>query len=58
MYGNSHIVSAGVATSSTGAGLAFTGAHVLGLVVLSVGLMFVGLSLLGLARGWRRHARP
>jgi hypothetical protein len=45
-------------TTATGGGLAFTGAHVLGLVVLAIGLIFAGLSLLGLARRRHNHARP
>jgi hypothetical protein len=58
MYGNSHLISASAATTTAGAGLAFTGAHVVGLIVLATGLLFVGLSLLGLARRRPHHARP
>ena len=57
MYG-SHIVTTGAATTTAGVGLAFTGAHVIGLVVLGVGLLFAGLSLLGLARRRPSHPRP
>jgi hypothetical protein len=54
MYGSSSTVAAGAATTTAGAGLAFTGAHVLALVVLAVGLLFAGMSMLGLSRRWRR----
>ena len=54
MYGNSSTVVDGPATMAAGAGLAFTGAHVLGLVVIGVGLLFLGMSVLGLSRRWRR----
>jgi hypothetical protein len=57
MYGNSSTVAAGAATTTAGAGLAFTGAHVLAIVVLGVGLLFAGMSLLGLSRRWRGPRR-
>jgi hypothetical protein len=55
MYGTSDPVSAGVAATTAGTGLAFTGAHIIGLVVLGIGLLCSGLTLLTLARR-RRHA--
>jgi hypothetical protein len=58
MYGSNPVVTASATTTGVGAGLAFTGAHVVGLVVVGVGLLFAGLSLLGLARRRPRPARP
>jgi hypothetical protein len=58
MYGSSHLASAGAATTAAGSGLAFTGAHVLGLLVLATGLLFAGLSMVTVARRRRKHARP
>ena len=58
MYGSSSTASAGLATTTAGAGLAYTGAHVLGMIVLGVGLLFAGLSMYTLTFRRRRSLRP
>jgi hypothetical protein len=48
--------SAATTAAVTGTTLAFTGAHVVGLIVLSVSLIFAGATLLAFAR--RRRPQP
>jgi hypothetical protein len=58
MYNSTVSDPAGVSTAAAGASLAFTGAHVLALVIIGTGLLVAGLSILCFGRyGIRRLGR-
>ena len=50
MYNSTVSHSAGPTTAAAGAGLAFTGTHLLALVIIGVGLLVAGVSMLCFGR--------